>query len=62
MLFECAIRRFAPDGPESGRTVPVARAYAQMRASELMVQEAARLYEEGENFGEEAKMLAAEAS
>lgn len=54
-----------PIGQNQGVQFPIARAYAQMRAAELMVHEAARLYEQGENCGEEAniaKMLAAEAS
>ncbi|MEL0076881.1 MAG: acyl-CoA dehydrogenase family protein, partial [Alphaproteobacteria bacterium] len=40
-------------------------AYSQMRAAELMLHEAIRLYEAGENPGEEAnlsKMLCADAS
>jgi len=44
---------------------PIARAYAQMRAAELMVHEAARKYEAGEDIGPEAnmaKLLAADAS
>ena len=52
-------------GANQGVQFPIARAYAQMRASELMVREAARLYEAGEPMGAEAnmaKMLAAEAS
>jgi alkylation response protein AidB-like acyl-CoA dehydrogenase len=54
-----------PIGQNQGVQFPIARAYAQMRASELMVREAARLFEAGENCGAEAnmaKMLAAEAS
>lgn len=54
-----------PIGQNQGIQFPIARAHAQMRAAELMVHEAARLYEQGENCGEEAniaKMLAAEAS
>jgi alkylation response protein AidB-like acyl-CoA dehydrogenase len=54
-----------PIGQNQGVQFPIARAHAQMRAADLMVKEAARLYEEGENCGEEAniaKMLAAEAS
>jgi hypothetical protein len=54
-----------PIGQNQGIQFPIARAHAQMRAAELMVHEAARLYEDGENCGEEAntaKMLAAEAS
>jgi alkylation response protein AidB-like acyl-CoA dehydrogenase len=44
---------------------PIARAYAQMRAAELMVREAAERYESGADIGEEAniaKLLAADAS
>ncbi len=54
-----------PIGQNQGIQFPIARAYAQMRAAELMVVEAARRYEQGESCGEEAniaKMLAAEAS
>jgi alkylation response protein AidB-like acyl-CoA dehydrogenase len=54
-----------PIGQNQGVQFPIARAYAQMRAADLMVREAARLYEGGEECGAEAnmaKMLAAEAS
>ena len=54
-----------PIGQNQGIQFPIARAHAQMRAAELMVHHAARLYEAGEQCGEEAniaKMLAAEAS
>ncbi|HVL72392.1 MAG TPA: acyl-CoA dehydrogenase family protein [Beijerinckiaceae bacterium] len=54
-----------PIGQNQGVQFPIARAYAQMRAADLMVREAARLYEEGANCGAEAnmaKMLAADAS
>ena len=54
-----------PIGQNQGIQFPIARAYAQMRAAELMVQEAALLYQSGGNPGAEAnmaKMLAAEAS
>ena len=54
-----------PIGQNQGVQFPIARAYAQMRAAELMVHEALRMYEAGENAGAEAnmaKMLAAEAS
>ena len=54
-----------PIGQNQGIQFPIARAYAQMRASELMVREAALLYEAGADPGAEAnmaKMLAAEAS
>lgn len=52
-------------GKNQGISFPIARAYAQMRAAELMVHEAARLYEAGLPNGAEAnmaKMLAADAS
>lgn len=54
-----------PIGQNQGIQFPIARAYAQMRAAELMVHRAARLFEAGEDCGEQAnmaKMLAAEAS
>ena len=54
-----------PIGQNQGVQFPIARAYAQMRAAELMVHEGLRKYEAGEAVGEEAnmsKMLAAEAS
>src|SRR4051812_39624508 len=54
-----------PIGQNQGVQFPIAKAYAQMRAAELMVQEAARLYSEGTDCGAEAnmaKMLAADAS
>lgn len=54
-----------PIGQNQGVQFPIARAYAQMRAAELVMKEAIRLYEAGGNPGEEAnmaKMLAAEAS
>ncbi len=54
-----------PIGQNQGVQFPIARAYAQMRAAELMVHDALRKYEAGENAGAEAnmaKMLAAEAS
>lgn len=52
-------------GQNQGIQFPIAKAYANMRAAELMVKEALRLYEQGENPGAEAnmaKMIAAEAS
>jgi len=52
-------------GQNQGVQFPIAKAYANMRAAELMVNEALRLYELGENPGAEAnmaKMLAADAS
>lgn len=54
-----------PIGQNQGIQFPIAKAYAGMRAAELMLKEAARLYDNGENPGEEAnmaKMLAADAS
>ena len=54
-----------PIGQNQGMQFPIARAHMQMRAAELMVREAARLYEAGQDCGEEANMakqLAAEAS
>ncbi len=54
-----------PIGQNQGVQFPIARAYAQMRAAELMVAEAARLFEAGEDCGAEAnmaKLLAADAS
>ena len=54
-----------PIGQNQGIQFPIAKAYAQMRAAELMVYHAAALYEAGEQCGEEAntaKLLAAEAS
>ena len=52
-------------GQNQGIQFPIAKAYANMRAAELMVQEALRKYDAGDNPGEEAnmaKMLAADAS
>ena len=54
-----------PIGQNQGVQFPIARAYAQMRAAELMVHEGCALFEAGQVPGEEAniaKMLAAEAS
>jgi alkylation response protein AidB-like acyl-CoA dehydrogenase len=54
-----------PIGQNQGVQFPIARAYANMRAAELMVREALALYEAGGNPGPEAnmaKMLAADAS
>ena len=54
-----------PIGQNQGIQFPIAKAYARMRAAELMLHEAIRLYEAGGNPGAEAnmaKMLAAEAS
>jgi acyl-CoA dehydrogenase len=54
-----------PIGQNQGVQFPIARAYAQMRAAELMVREAARRYEAGGDVGPEAnmaKLIAADAS
>jgi acyl-CoA dehydrogenase len=54
-----------PIGQNQGIQFPIARAYSQMRAAELMLHEAIRLYEAGDNPGEEAnlaKLLCADAS
>ena len=54
-----------PIGANQGIQFPIARAYANMRAAELMVREAVRRYEAGEDCGAEAnmaKLLAADAS
>lgn len=54
-----------PIGQNQGVQFPIARAYAQMRAAELLVHDGIAKYEAGENSGAEAnmaKMLAAEAS
>jgi alkylation response protein AidB-like acyl-CoA dehydrogenase len=54
-----------PIGQNQGVQFPIARAYVGMRAAELMVREAAALYEAGAECGAEANMakhLAAEAS
>ncbi len=54
-----------PIGQNQGVQFPIAKAYAQMRAAELMVHHAADLFEAGKDCGAEAnmaKMLAAEAS
>src|SRR5580692_4393820 len=54
-----------PIGQNQGIQFPLARAYAQMRAAELMVQAGCEKFGAGETPGEEAnmaKMLAAEAS
>ena len=54
-----------PIGQNQGVQFPIARCYINMRAAELMVHEAAALYEAGKDCGAEANMakhLAAEAS
>ena len=52
-------------GKNQGVQFPIARAYAQMRAAELVLRKATKLYEKDENVGEEAnlaKLLSADAS
>jgi alkylation response protein AidB-like acyl-CoA dehydrogenase len=54
-----------PIGQNQGIQFPIARAYVQMRAAELMTHQAAALFEAGKDCAAEAnmaKMLAAEAS
>jgi acyl-CoA dehydrogenase len=54
-----------PIGTNQGVQFPIARAYAQTCAADLMVEKASRLYDAGEDCGAEAnmaKMLASEAS
>ena len=58
-----------PIGQNQGVQFPIARCYAQMRAAELMVRQAARGYDSGEGAGKKggeqanmAKLLASEAS
>jgi acyl-CoA dehydrogenase len=54
-----------PIGQNQGVQFPIARAYAQMRAAELMVREAATRFTDGQDCGAEAnmaKLLAADAS
>jgi acyl-CoA dehydrogenase len=54
-----------PIGKNQGVQFPIAKAYAQMRAAELMVQKAAALFDSDVNCGAEAnmaKLLAADAS
>ena len=71
--FTDTSRRYATEREIFGRAIgqnqgiqfPIAKAYSQMRAAELVLREAMRLYEAGGNPGEEAnmaKMLAADAS
>jgi acyl-CoA dehydrogenase len=54
-----------PIGQNQGIQFPIARAYAQTEAADLMVKRAAALYEQGKPAGEQAnlaKLLAADAS
>ena len=53
-----------PIGKNQGIQFPIARSYSQMRAAELMMHEAIRLFDKGGNPGEEAnlaKLLSADA-
>src|SRR6202034_1482767 len=45
-----------PIGQNQGVQFPIAKAYAQMRAAELMVHQAAGLFEAGKDCGAEANM------
>ena len=54
-----------PIGQNQGIQFPIAKAYAQMRAAELLLHEGLRKFEAGEHCGEEAnmaKMMTAEAA
>ena len=54
-----------PIGQNQGIQFPISRAYSQMRAAELMLAQALKLYDSGENPGEEAnlaKLLSSDAS
>jgi alkylation response protein AidB-like acyl-CoA dehydrogenase len=54
-----------PIGQNQGVQFPIARAYAHMRAAELLMREGLRMFDAGQHCGEQAnmaKMLAAEAS
>ncbi len=54
-----------PIGQNQGIQHPIARAYAQTEAADLMVQKAARLFDQGNSIGPEAnmaKLLAADSS
>jgi acyl-CoA dehydrogenase len=64
--YACERKVFGrPIGQNQGIQFPIARAYAQTQAAELMVQKAVELYDRGEDCGAEAnmaKLLASEAS
>ena len=64
--YACSRKVFdRPIGSNQAVQFPIAQAYAEMRAAELMAHEAARLFDAGERCGAEAnmaKMLAADAS
>jgi acyl-CoA dehydrogenase len=55
----------APIGKNQGIQFPIARAYSQIKAAELVVRQAAALFDAGQDCGEQAnmaKMLASEAT
>ena len=59
------VRFGAPIGKNQGVQFPIARAYAQVRAADMMRYQAAALFDAGERCGAEAnmaKLLASEAS
>jgi len=64
--YACERKVFGrPIGSNQGVQFPIAKAYVEMRAAEMMAHEAARLFDAGERCGAEAnmaKMLAADAS
>ncbi|MEK7245273.1 MAG: acyl-CoA dehydrogenase family protein [Pseudomonadota bacterium] len=64
--YACARQVFGrPIGQNQGIQFPIARAYAETEAADLMVAKAARLFDEGKPCGPEAnmaKLLAADAS
>ena len=63
--YSCERKIFdRPIGKNQGIQFPIARSYSQMRSAELMLNEAIRLFDDGDNQGEEAnlaKLLCADA-
>ena len=63
--YSCERKIFdRPIGKNQGIQFPIARSYSQMRSAELMLNEAIRLFDNGDNPGEEAnlaKLLCADA-
>ena len=63
--YSCERKIFdRPIGKNQGIQFPIARSYSQMRSAELMLNEAIRLFDDGDNPGEEAnlaKLLCADA-
>ena len=63
--YSCERKIFdRPIGKNQGIQFPIARSYSQMRSAELMLNEAIRLFDDGDNTGEEAnlaKLLCADA-